>query len=153
MQILLMGIWMRSGISLWLWIGEDSAWLDVSSTICLSPLKSNNQSVCLFFQVISTLDAVPIRSGKNLQSNIHLSSNRFFLFTLQFFIVIPGFWPRGYLTINIESEDFSVFLLEENRLLIGQDTSEINTCFFCLFLIWISQFLYWLPNSLILLPP
>lgn len=116
MQILLMGIWMRSGISLWLWIGEDSAWLDVSSTICLSPLKSNNQSVCLFFQVISTLDAVLIRSGKNLQSNIHLNSNRF-LFTLQFFIVIPGFWPRGYLTINIESEDFSVFLLEENRLL------------------------------------
>lgn len=152
MQILLMGIWMWSGISLWLWIGEDSAWLDVSSTICLSPLKSNNQSVCLFFQVISTLDAVPIRSGKNLQSNIHLNSNRFF-FSL-FILSLSSLVSDQEATLpSILNRRISLFFYSRRTVSLGQDTSEINTCFFCLFLIWISQFLYWLPNSLILLPP
>lgn len=152
MQILLMGIWMRSGISLWLWIGKDSAWLDVSSTICLSPLKSNNQSVCLFFQVISTLDAVPIRSGKNLQSNIHLSSNRFF-FSLFSFSLSSLVSDQEATLPSILNRRISVFFYSRRTVSLGQDTSEINTCFSCLFLIWISQFLYWLPNSLILLPP
>lgn len=152
MQILLMGIWMRSGISLWLWIGEDSAWLDVGSTICLSPLKSNNQSVCLFFQVISTLDAVPIRSGKNLQSNIHLNSNRF-LFSLFSFSLSSLVSDQESTLPSILNRRISLFFYSRRTVSLGQDTSEINTCFFCLFLIWISQFLYWLPNSLILLPP
>lgn len=147
MQILLMGIWMRSGISLWLWIGEDSAWLDVSSTICLSPLKS----VCLFFQVISTLDAVLIRSGKNLQSNIHLNSNRFFsLFSFSLSSLVSD---QEATLPSILNRRISLFFYSRRTVSLGQDTSEINTCFFCLFLIWISQFLYWLPNSLILLPP
>lgn len=151
MQILLMGIWMRSGISLWLWIGEDSAWLDVSSTICLSPLKSNNQSVCLFFQVISTLDAVPIRSGKNLQSNIHLNSNKFFsLFSFSLSSLVSD---QESTLPSILNRRISLFFYSRRTISLGQDTSEINTWFFCLFLIWISQFLYWLPNSLILLPP
>lgn len=152
MQILLMGIWMRSGISLWLWIGEDSAWLDVSSTICLSPLKSKNQSVCLFFQVISTLDAVLIRSGKNLQSNIHLNSNRFF-FSLFSFSLSSLVSDQESTLPSILNRRISLFFYSRRTVSLGQDTSEINTCFFCLFLIWISQFLYWLPNSLILLPP
>lgn len=147
-----MGIWMRSGISLWLWIGEDSAWLDVSSTICLSPLKSNNQSVCLFFQVISTLDAVLIRSGKNLQSNIHLNSNRFF-FHSSVFHCHPWFLTKSLPYHQYWIGGFLCFFYSRRTVSLGQDTSEINTCFFCLFLIWISQFLYWLPNSLILLPP
>lgn len=148
MQILLMGIWMRSGISLWLWIGEDSAWLDVSSTICLSPLKS----VCLFFQVISTLDAVLIRSGKNLQSNIHLNSNSFF-FSLFSFSLSSLVSDQECTLPSILNRRISLFFYSRRTVSLGQDTSEINTCFFCLFLIWISQFLYWLPNSLILLPP
>lgn len=152
MQILLMGIWMRSGISLWLWIGEDSAWLDVSSTICLSPLKSNNQSVCLFFQVISTLDAVPIRSGKNLQSNIHLNSNSFF-FSLFSFSLSSLVSDQESTLPSILNRRISLFFYSRRTVSLGQDTSEINTCFLCLFLIWISKFLYWLPNSLILLPP
>lgn len=152
MQILLMGIWMRSGISLWLWIGEDSAWLDVSSTSCLSPLKSNNQSVCLFFQVISTLDAVPIRSGKNLQSNIHLNSNRFF-FSLFGFSLSSLVSDQEATLPSILNRRISLFFYSRRTVSLGQDTLEINICFFCLFLIWISQFLYWLPNSLILLPP
>lgn len=136
MQILLMGIWMRSGISLWLWIGEDSAWLDVSSTICLSPLKSNNQSVCLFFQVISTLDAVPIRSGKNLQSNIHLNSNRFFsLFSFSLSSLVSD---QESTLLSILNRRISLFFYSRRTVSLGQDTSEINTCFFCLFLIWIS---------------
>lgn len=147
-----MGIWMRSGISLWLWIGKDSAWLDVSSTSCLSPLKSNNQSVCLFFQVISTLDAVPIRSGKNLQSNIHLNSNRFF-FSLFGFSLSSLVSDQESTLLSILNRRISLFFYSRRTVSLGQDTSEINTCFFCLFLIWISQFLYWLPNSLILLPP
>lgn len=148
MQILLMGIWMRSGISLWLWIGKDSAWLDVSSTICLSPLKS----VCLFFQVISTLDAVLIRSGKNLQSNIHLNSNRFY-FSLFSFSLSSLVSDQESTLPSILNRRISLFFYSRRTISLGQDTSEINTCFFCLFLIWISQFLYWLPNSLILLPP
>lgn len=152
MQILLMGIWIRSGISLWLWIGEDTAWLDVSSTSCLSPLKSNNQSVCLFFQVISTLDAVPIRSGKNLQSNIHLNSNRFF-FSLFGFSLSSLVSDQESTLPSILNRRISLFFYSRRTVSLGQDTSEINTCFFCLFLIRISQFLYWLPNSLILLPP
>lgn len=152
MQILLMGIWMWSGISLWLWIGEDSAWLDVSSTICLSPLKSNNQSVCLFFQVISTLDAVPIRSGKNLQSNIHLNSNSFF-FSLFSFSLSSLVSDQESTLPSILNRRISLFFYSRRTISLGQDALEINTCFFCLFLIWISQFLYWLPNSLILLPP
>lgn len=136
MQILLMGIWMRSGISLWLWICEDSAWLDISSTSCLSPLKSNNQSVCLFFQVISTLDAVLIRSGKNLQSNIHLNSNRFFsLFSFSLSSLVSD---QEATLPSILNRRISLFFYSRRTISLGQDTSEINTCFFCLFLIWIS---------------